>query len=129
MPPLFRYNEPDSVVTPKLNAVNERPVQVSFVGKPSNGQVLWRGKGLRKLEITAIDGDSDIAATNQAVFTLTADGQTVATITWAAAGAQATGAIVTPQIAADAVLKLTAPATQDGTLADGTIWITFREGG
>ena len=124
----FRFNEGDPIRVKKLNDLNERPVQIGFVGKPTASQVLWRGKAERAFTLKSLSGDSDNAATGAATFNLTADGVTVGTVAWSAASKIAVGTVITAAIAINAVLKLVAPASPDATLDAGTILITFGEG-
>ena len=124
----FVIQEREQIRHRKLRALAERPVQISFIGKPDASQKLWRGKAPRALEIDSASADAGVAATSSATFTLTANGTTVLTVAWAAGATAAVCTIVEESIPADAVLLLTAPASQDATLADGTILIAFGEG-
>jgi hypothetical protein len=124
------FNEPEhpGIRVKKLNALNERPLQTSFDGKPDAGQVLWRARAPRALFIKEIGGDSDVAAAGASAFAITVDGVTFASAGWAPGATTAIGTITTAEIPQDSVIRLVAPASQDATLADGTISVIFGEG-
>lgn len=102
-------------------------LQISFVdGLPTASQLLWRGVAERDMWLSTVSGTSDVAATATATFTLKLGSTSIATAQWAAAGTVATGSITTNSIPAGSKLYLYAPSSQDATLANGTIILSFN---
>lgn len=126
MPAKFQVGEPDTIRTKKLNSFR---LSFGIEGKPSNAQELVRFVAVRDMRIADMGGNSDVAATGSAQFSLTSNGVSVATATWGASGKTAAGAVVpNTVILKDSVVKLIAPATQDATLDKATVWVDFVEG-
>ena len=104
-------------------------VAFSLTGRPSSGEVLFAHVFASSVTFPDILSGSlaiiDVAATAEAVFSLTKNGVEFATLTFAAAGTSGTFTAASATVFDDGdVLRLVAPNPQDATLSTFTMTVT-----